>query len=295
MWKSYAHASPAIKCDSRLAGFLARRIRNEQSEITISNFHVTKIEELCCPRSAAVSVTCPRYLYTYAGRKKWTGVFSILAAGGILVRVFAIEVTEPAGAAHGFPVCAISMGISLLTVNSGNGWREISFMSSSVTISMMVSGLRKKRCFVSIQNSFRKVGRGRSSKMGSCHASLLLTFREKRLLRCYAGITRRNSSRRTWKSNRDGPLLDLALPHVDLSARRGSSDLLGAAPCLEQSRMVSLGVQDTGSSILKKFAMARAFITPRGRGTRAPVRPVRLRSGQDFLSEQAVRPARYRS
>jgi hypothetical protein len=92
-----------------LAGFLVRRTHNEQSETTIGNFHVTKIEELCCPRSAAVSVTCPRYLYTYAGRKKWTGVFSILAAGCILVRVFAIEVTEPAGGAHGFPgLCDIN-------------------------------------------------------------------------------------------------------------------------------------------------------------------------------------------
>jgi len=33
---------------------------------------------------------------------------------------------------------------------------------------------------------------------------------------------------------------------VDLSARRASSDLLWAAPCLEQRLMVSLGVQDTG-------------------------------------------------
>lgn len=126
--------------------------------------------------------------------------------------------------------------------------------------------------------------------MGSCHASLLLTFREKRLLRCYAGITRRNSSRRTWKSNRDGPLLDLALPHVDLSARRGSSDLLGAAPCLEQSRMVSLGVQDTGLIHFEKVRDGEGVHHPAGAGRERPFDPFGFDQAKIFSQSRQCAP-----
>jgi hypothetical protein len=41
--------------------------------------------------------------------EKWGGLFAILAAGCIAAPVFAIEITEPAGAAHGFPgLCDIN-------------------------------------------------------------------------------------------------------------------------------------------------------------------------------------------
>src|SRR5437867_6874889 len=42
-------------------------------------------------------------MYTYAREKKIRRLFSLLAAGSIAAPVFAIEVTEPAGAAHGYP------------------------------------------------------------------------------------------------------------------------------------------------------------------------------------------------
>jgi hypothetical protein len=42
-------------------------------------------------------------------KRKRAGLFSLLAAGCIATRIFAIEVTEPAGAAHGYPgVCDIN-------------------------------------------------------------------------------------------------------------------------------------------------------------------------------------------
>ena len=222
-----------------------------------------------CPRSAAVSVTCPRYLYTYAGRKKWTGVFSILAAGCILVRVFAIEVTEPAGAAHGFPgLCDING--NKLANGEFRQWVEGNQLHVVISYDFDDGQwFEEKALFRQHPELIQESWSWKEFKNGKLSRQFTADFREKRLLRCYAGITRRNSSRRTWKSNRDGPLLDLALPHVDLSARRGSSDLLGAAPCLE-----------------------RWCHRSRSRGTSAPVRRVRLRSGQDFLSEQAVRSPR---
>src|SRR6266496_5394991 len=40
--------------------------------------------------------------------KKWTGVFAIFSAGFFATSIFALEVTEPAGAAHGYPgLCSI--------------------------------------------------------------------------------------------------------------------------------------------------------------------------------------------
>jgi len=41
--------------------------------------------------------------------KKWTGVFAIFSAGLLAPSIFALEVTEPAGAAHGYPgLCSIN-------------------------------------------------------------------------------------------------------------------------------------------------------------------------------------------
>jgi hypothetical protein len=36
-------------------------------------------------------------------KRKWAALFSILVAECLIVPVSAIEVTEPAGAAHGYP------------------------------------------------------------------------------------------------------------------------------------------------------------------------------------------------
>src|SRR5437667_5800166 len=46
-------------------------------------------------------------------QRQWAGLFSILAVGCIAAPVFAIEVTEPAGAAHGYPGLCNSSGRKL--------------------------------------------------------------------------------------------------------------------------------------------------------------------------------------
>jgi hypothetical protein len=84
-------------------------------------------------------------------------------------------------------------------------------------------------------------------------------------------------------------LLEAYLIRVDLSARRGSSDLLvcGALPRAKPNG--SPGLQDTELIHFEKVRDGNGVIAPASAGRD---RPVRLRSGQDFLSEQAVRSPR---
>src|SRR5215216_4518715 len=50
-----------------------------------------------------------RYVYTMFGKKKWAGLFALLAATWIAESVFALKVTEPAAASHGYPgLCDIN-------------------------------------------------------------------------------------------------------------------------------------------------------------------------------------------
>src|ERR1700756_4178385 len=74
----------------------------------LGNSHVTKSKNLAvnpCSRASSRH----RYGYRMLATRKLVTVFSILAAGIIVAPVFALKVTEPAAASHGYPgLCDIN-------------------------------------------------------------------------------------------------------------------------------------------------------------------------------------------
>jgi hypothetical protein len=55
-------------------------------------------------------------------QKTLAALYSLFVAQCLTLAAFAVEVTEPAGAAHGYPgLCTTSTEKNSLTANSGNG------------------------------------------------------------------------------------------------------------------------------------------------------------------------------
>ena len=113
---------------------------------------------------------------TYVGmfvRRKLAALCSIFIAECLTVSAFAVEVTQPAGAAHGYPGLYDINGKKLANAEFRQ-WLEDDDLY--VVINYRFSdgaSLRRSRAFGKERISYKKSGHGKSSAMGSRSANSL--------------------------------------------------------------------------------------------------------------------------